>query len=215
MKKIYPFLLASLLGTLIASPISSAVGRSGEVIEICLMFCLTLSAFGGAVRHRKWLLLILVSAVLLKASGILLSIKITDTAGTLIATLLAGLAAYRAFRYALGSEEVDTDHICAALSVYMLAGFFFGITYWTMDKHLPGSFTLPASSRETSHLDLQTAVYFSFITIATVGYGDITPVSPVARGLVIAQAVLGQFYMVVLVARLVSVYSQKRSASQG
>jgi len=214
MKKVYPFLLASLLATLIASPISAAVGRGGEVIEVCLMFSLALSAFSGAVAHRKWLLLILLSAVILKVTGILLDIRITDTAGTVIAILLAGLAAYQAFRYSFGSEEVDTDHICAALCVYVLAGFFFGITYWTVARIAPGSFAPSAATGSASQFDLPAAVYFSFITIATVGYGDITPASHVARGLAIAEAVLGQFYMVVLVARLVSVYSQKRASGK-
>jgi voltage-gated potassium channel len=50
-------------------------------------------------------------------------------------------------------------------------------------------------------------IYFSFVTLATLGYGDIVPASDVARGLAILEAVIGQFYLTVVVARLVSLYS--------
>jgi hypothetical protein len=51
-------------------------------------------------------------------------------------------------------------------------------------------------------------VYYSFVTLATLGYGDIVPLSPSARGLAILEAVVGQIYLVVVVARLVSLYGQ-------
>jgi hypothetical protein len=56
-----------------------------------------------------------------------------------------------------------------------------------------------------------TGLYFSFITLSTVGYGDIVPVSSVARMLAIVEAMFGMFYMTLLIARLVSLYSSKSS----
>jgi hypothetical protein len=214
MNKVYPFLLASLMAAVVAAPLSASVGRHGELVEVLLMFSLGVSALGEVAARRKWLLLILFAAVVLKATGVFFGIGGSDDAGTLIAIVLAGFAALRAFRYALGANEVDTDHICAALSVYMLAGFFFGTVYWKMEGFWPGSFAPDSRIQGVHTFDLPSAIYFSFISIATVGYGDIVPVHPVARGVVVTEAILGQFYMVVLVARLVSLYSQKRGPTQ-
>ena len=59
-----------------------------------------------------------------------------------------------------------------------------------------------------------TALYFSFITLATVGYGDIVPRSDVARGLAIVEGVGGQLFLAVLVARLVSLYGRRKTADE-
>jgi Ion channel len=98
---------------------------------------------------------------------------------------------------------VDGERILAALDVYLLAGLAFAVGYWVLDQTWPASFGL-ASGR---HLDLPGAIYFSFVTIATLGYGDIVPVSEAARGLAILEAVGGQMYLAVLVARLVTLYT--------
>ena len=52
-------------------------------------------------------------------------------------------------------------------------------------------------------MSLTDGIYFSFVTLATLGYGDITPITPIARGLAVFEAIVGQFYLAVLVARLV------------
>ena len=72
-----------------------------------------------------------------------------------------------------------------------------------LEQAWPGSFHL-ASGEE---LDLPRAVYYSFVTIATLGYGDIVPASHPARGLAILEAISGQMYLAVLIARLVALYA--------
>ena len=89
------------------------------------------------------------------------------------------------------------------MDAYLLAGLLFAVAYWMVDRAWPSSFGGDA-------LDLGRAIYFSFVTMATLGYGDIVPTSPPARGLTIVEAVSGQMYLVVVVARLVSLYSQQR-----
>ena len=113
--------------------------------------------------------------------------------------LAAGVAVRRAF----ASGPVDAEHICAALDAYLLAGIGFGAGYWLMETALPGSF----SSVSTDGFAPPRAMYFSFVTQATLGFGDIVPLREPAQGLVVAQGIGGQMYLVVLVARLVSLYS--------
>jgi hypothetical protein len=115
------------------------------------------------------------------------------------------LAAAATARHALRAGVVDAEHIFAALDAYLLAGLIFAVCYWVLDQTWPGSFGVASAS----DLDLARAIYFSFVTIATLGYGDVVPTSDTTRGLAILEAVSGQMYLAVLVARLVSLYSKR------
>ena len=107
--------------------------------------------------------------------------------------------------FALGAPVVDREHLYAGLSAYMLAGIFFGVFYWVLEQTWSGSFAIPGEgARATFHSQL--AIYYSFVTLTTLGYGDIVPRSEVARGLAIMEAVAGQLYLAVMIARLVSLY---------
>ena len=117
----------------------------------------------------------------------------------LVCVLAAGVAARRA----LASGPVDAEHICAALDVYLLAGMAFGVVYCLLEALLPGSFSYGSADS----LTLPRAIYFSFVSQATLGFGDIVPLLEHSEGLVIAQGIGGQMYLAVLVARLVSLYS--------
>jgi uncharacterized membrane protein YvlD (DUF360 family) len=115
-------------------------------------------------------------------------------------TLLGLFAAVNALRFALRATQVDAEHLYAALSAYLLAGIFFGLFYWVIEQVGPQTFAAPG---EFSRM---TALYFSFVTLATLGYGDIVPRTDIARGLAIVEGVGGQLFLAVMVARLVSLY---------
>ena len=117
-------------------------------------------------------------------------------------TLIGFSAAATALSFAMRARQVDSEHIYAALSAYLLVGVFFGLFYWVLEEIAPGTFNAgPGFSR-------MSAIYFSFVTLATLGYGDIVPRSDVARGLAILEGVGGQLFLAVLVARLLSMYSK-------
>jgi voltage-gated potassium channel Kch len=105
-------------------------------------------------------------------------------------------------RYALRGGPVDAERIFAALDAYLLAGLVFGVGYWLL-SHLD-----PPAFNETE-LSLARATYFSFVTLAALGYGDVLPRSELAQSLAIVEAVGGQMYLAVLIARLVSLYSRQ------
>jgi voltage-gated potassium channel Kch len=100
------------------------------------------------------------------------------------------------------ATEIDLEHLYAALSAYLLAGIFFGLFYWGLEQLHPGTFIL------TGDFSRMSAIYFSFVTLATLGYGDIVPRTDVARGLAIVEGVGGQLFLAVMVARLVSLYAR-------
>jgi hypothetical protein len=97
-------------------------------------------------------------------------------------------------------EHVTIDTIFAALSGYYLLGFSWALLYTLVDSIAPGSFSAPLGP------DLSASTYFSFATITTLGYGDISPIAPLPRALATTEALVGQVYMAVLIARLVSQY---------
>jgi voltage-gated potassium channel Kch len=101
------------------------------------------------------------------------------------------------------ATSVDVEHLYAALSAYLLAGVFFGHFYWVLQQIRPDTFAM------TGDFSRWSAIYFSFVTLATLGYGDIVPRSDLARGLAIVEGVGGQLFLAVMVARLVSLYSRR------
>jgi hypothetical protein len=113
------------------------------------------------------------------------------------------LATGATLRQAFRPGPVNAEHVLAALDAYLLAGLLFGVAYWMLDYTSPGSF------RTDGTLSRSEAIYFSFITISTAGYGDIVPLTGAARGLAMVEAVSGQMYLAVLVARLVSLYARR------
>jgi hypothetical protein len=99
-------------------------------------------------------------------------------------------------------DTINREVIFGALVVYLLMGLMWGYGYTLLEHLLPGSFTHPAS---LSELDVEALDYFSFVTMTTLGYGDIIPASEPAKAMVMIQAVTGQVYLAVLVARLVGI----------
>jgi voltage-gated potassium channel len=124
----------------------------------------------------------------------------------MIWTVVALIAAGLALRFAFSARSVDRQHVDAAPSAYLLAEVFFGSFYWTLEQVRPCTFTFAGDFSRTS------AMYFSFVTLATVGYGDIVPRTDIARGLATVEGVGGQLFLAVLIARL-SLYVRGNEAN--
>jgi uncharacterized membrane protein len=100
-------------------------------------------------------------------------------------------------------EHVTTDTIKGGIAVYFMIGIFWALLYGILFNHNPRSLTL---EKPIVFIDL---LYFSFTTLTTLGYGDIAPSSGVARNLAVLEAVFGQLYVAILVARIVGLHSMK------
>jgi hypothetical protein len=109
--------------------------------------------------------------------------------------------------YVLHGARVTMDKIFAAVCVYLLIGLAWTFAYALIDALNPGSFVpLSATAHEKYIIRVLELRYFSFMTLTTVGYGDIVPHSTAARTLAALEAVTGQIYLTVLVARLVGLH---------
>ena len=105
-------------------------------------------------------------------------------------------------------KEVTRETILAAVVAYLLIALMWAFLYMLLEKLAPGSFSFPeaASRSELKHFQ-----YFSFVTITTLGYGDIAPLTDKASALAMLEALIGQIYLVVLVAWLVGMHVSRRS----
>jgi len=109
--------------------------------------------------------------------------------------------------YVLGSGKVTWDKIYGAICAYLLLGYAWTFAYSLVEEMQPGSFTSVVSNMPTDLVGrVMQLRYFSFVTLATVGYGDIVPHTAAARTMALLEAILGQFYLVALVGRLVGLH---------
>jgi hypothetical protein len=115
--------------------------------------------------------------------------------------ILLAVVSVQVFR----SGPVTAHRICGAVAVYFLLGVMWALLYQLLLLLDPGAFQFPGSIATNQPLVIQkTLTYFSFVTLTTVGYGDITPVHPAAKLLVMYEALIGQLYPAIILARLVS-----------
>ena len=100
------------------------------------------------------------------------------------------------------SKKMTLDTILGAVSGYFILAIAWGMLFFALETIHPGSFRFPADSLPTPDL----FIYYAQITISSVGFGDITPITPIARSLSAFLGIAGQLYLAVLVAILIGVY---------
>ena len=118
---------------------------------------------------------------------------------------IAGLILADIFR----AKMITLDIIAAGVSVYLFFGNICGLLYALIGRIDPNAFNIPeatASYLGNSIVDVSSAMYFSFVTLTTLGYGDITPINEFARSLAFLEAAMGQIYLTVLIASLVGIH---------
>jgi voltage-gated potassium channel len=202
----YTVLFYSLLFTLVAGPVSAALRFGGGLIDLFLAANLLMAVIPVAKGRTRSLL---IGGVAVLFTARLATAWLVHPALSAIAlgmwTVVALGAAAGALRFAMQSRAVNAEHLYAALSAYLLAGIFLGLLYWVLQQLWPSTFVTA-----TGEFSRTSAVYFSFVTLATLGYGDIVPRSDLARGLAVVEGIGGQLFLAVLVARLVSSYVREK-----
>lgn len=130
------------------------------------------------------------------------------TAARVAALLLLVACVTGTLRYVLASPRVTLDTIFAAIVAYQLAALAFAVLYHLIATSAPHSFALPPDAPGEEHESLLVRmIYFSFVTIATLGYGDIVPHTPLTQMIATVEATLGQFYIAVVIAWLVGLHA--------
>ena len=205
----FAWLFTALIATIGVDPALDALGFAGRGLEWLLALSL-LAALAGARREQASRASALgIGAVLvvwLFLHFVHLGPGLALRRGLLAAATLWSAAVL--LPYVLRAGRVDAERIAAALSAYLLVGLAFAGVFAALDAAAPGALG-SAAARGPGPVSLDEAVYFSFVTLATLGYGDFVPLSSAARALAVLEAMFGQLYLAVLVARLVSLYARE------
>ena len=130
--------------------------------------------------------------------------------GVIAGILLIALVIANLLGFVLKSTDVNREVIYTAILLYLLAALLWTFVYTLIEIVDPMSFNIELSQPKDYLSEFQ---YYSFVTITTLGYGDITPVTEVAKAFSVFEAVVGQIYLVVVVAWLVGMYVSKKSNS--
>lgn len=113
-----------------------------------------------------------------------------------------------------GKGRVTTHRVKGAIAVYLLFGVIWSILYGLLDQTLPHAFSLHLDGGVFTPERQETLTYFSFVTLTTLGYGDIVPTHEISRMFVVMEGLIGQLYPATLLARLVSLQLMHQGDNQ-
>ncbi|MBS1246142.1 MAG: Ion transport 2 domain protein [Proteobacteria bacterium] len=195
--------LALLVAVVFVLPVFGRAGPFGSLAGD-IAFSALLVAGALSLPERRWLrwavppfaaiALLIRWASVATASDDLTAWRELSTLVTLL--LFTAVVAGQVYR----NGPVTHHRILGAVAVYLLLGLSWASAYAFLHQLRPDAFAGALGETPIP----QTWIYYSFITLATVGYGDITPVHPVARSLAIAEALTGQLYLAITLAHLVA-----------
>jgi hypothetical protein len=210
--KRFQVLLISLALLLVSSPFLQAYNWFG-IFRNVLMSWIFIEIFHSTARGHKRLLP--GSLLVFFAIAALWAETILSPGADILAISSAFIVIFLFFsivvlaKFIATAECIDQDIICAAVIVYLLISMVWGFFYATLEAFVPGSFAMPFETIQSDRL--YWFLYFSYVTITTLGYGDITPLNAKACALASTEALIGQIYLVVVVAWLVGMHVSERS----
>jgi voltage-gated potassium channel len=188
--------------------------RGGHLI-LSILFSMVLLAAVFAVAKRNRVLIVAIILAIPAIAGSWINDFRPDLVHPAVflvsALVLLAFVIAHMLRFILRAPVVNVEVLCASISVYLMLGLMWTVAYWLVDQLTPGGAFSFNTNRGAQTMNGFTGFYFSFITLSTVGYGDITPVSRIARWLAAMEAMTGLLYVAVLIARLVSLYSAPKS----
>jgi hypothetical protein len=198
-------MLVTLSSLIIITPFFDEFTKIGYIMDIFFTAVLIFGVF--SVTYRKYavtIALCLVIPVLI----ISWSSKVVDMPGALLfsdflAVLFFLFLILAILSHIFRQDEVTREVIYGSIVVYMLIGVMWAFIYKIMVTMHPGSFNIP----DFADSDTRSAMlYYSFTTLTTLGYGDMTPLTGPTKSLAIMEAITGQMFIAVLIARLVGTY---------
>ena len=204
----FAWLILALLAFLVGIPVADDIGAIGSPVAKALAFSALLGIGVLSLRHAGTLFRVAMAIAVL---GIVLSIAASQTSGAIfVYTSFAAVMTFLCIAIGYTFKQIATDatisvnRIVGAVAVYLMFGVLWSVAYTLVELTWPGSFR-GFDPGVGTHWASEW-LYFSFVTMTTLGYGDVAPVSAIARMLAYMQAILGQLYIAILVAGLVGAY---------
>jgi voltage-gated potassium channel len=226
-------LLIAIVALFMVRPLIGDGGLATAVFSIALLILLLFALYAiqvdELVGEREVLLAqrrrhsiigwaLAVPAIAERLAIILMPSPALYLSGTILWLLLFIFITWNQLRGVLRQKEITGETISMAISVYLLLGFTCGLFYIVLHHVQPLAFNFGSPPAPNAGADEQkifpVLIYFSLTTLSTIGFGDITPVTLQARYAAVAEGIAGQFYMAILVARLVGLQMSKPSNPQ-
>lgn len=205
----FQYLLLSLITFMVFQPYMLH-GRMGYLLFFaseCALLVTGVLAANVVTRGRRWLTLTLAAATALcRAGHILVPAPELDLAAQLVFLAFLVCVTWSLIRTLLEHQTVQRNTLYGAACAYLLVGLSFTALYVVLEHVHPPALVADLARLGRADLTWTDVVFFSFMTLTTVGYGDIAPVSPEARLVALCEAVAGVFFLAFLVARLVALY---------
>ncbi len=207
-KEKFTILLGLLLIYVVATPFFAQVINESFFLDI-IFSAVMVSAILTLSREKKsrFVVILLVLPCL-----VLLWLHLPDNSAEI---LLAGTALQAVFNFFMvfiivwlvfQAPVITRDILSASIVAYLFVALFFAKSFLVLEILSPGSFSISSDRIMT---DPSVMKYFSFVTLTTLGYGDVVPISDQAKTMAISEALIGQIYLTVLIARLVGVYASR------
>ena len=207
-------LLICLVSVLLVAPFLQKSSPTLPILSLLLTAALFFSVYSFIQDKRVLLIASIIAAPTFFAHWV--SYFLDTSTSLLIKDFFSALFfCYISINILLGifrQKTISSDLIYGSICVYLLIGLAWAFVYSALENTNPGSFEIAKnyaqdpSSQIYRQTTLSLFVYYSYVTLTTLGFGDITPLTPPAQSISILEALTGQFYLVILVARLVGNY---------
>ena len=195
--------------------------RAGYALELIGGFSFSLLLLAGLLTMARQRIFQVVSGVFVICTMVVrLARVVFDVSGLLPWDFLLSMVSIACMvtvvLWQVYRDGPVTGHrVRGAIAAYLLIGFLYAFSYTLIDHLVPGSFQLPAWVSEAGPERTEVFLYFSMVSLTTVGFGDITAIHPFARSLVMIEALIGQLYPAILIARLVTLEIETRRSKKG
>jgi hypothetical protein len=207
----FTVLLASILLLLVSQPMFSghAFAQNIATATISLVLLAALYAFRSTRIYFVIALILLLPSIGCRLILLFTSNPTLEIVGAISSCLFLAVTVFALVSRLFIVKSVTLDTISAAICAYLLTAVAFAYGFAVVELRNPGSFSAALFQRPAGHIapliaSLHSFIYYSFVCLTTTGFGDISPVSEGARSLSVMEAVFGQLYMAILIARLVS-----------
>lgn len=199
------FLLISLLGLIVLTPLLEGFIRIRFLMDIFISSVFISGIYAVSPQKHFSLIAAIFSLPMLVSiwSTYYVEIPFLLFIGDLFGILFFGFMVITILFFISREHKVTVNVINGAIVVYLLIALMWVFIFRFLENIQPGSFAIAQENLKESRFLF---VYYSFVTITTLGYGDITPLTDTARAFSLLEAVIGQMYLVVLVARLVGIH---------
>ena len=201
MKSRFIYIVFAILLVLLFNPFLRPLGLFGHLFSTLFLAMIPLSSAFALTQNRdKSIVIFFIAApfVILDGLNFFLTSHLLMIVAFSFATVLYFYIVYLLMKILLSIRVVTADLVYCAISIYLLIGIGWAGIYTTVEVISPGSFSGTAASGDL--------LYFSFVSLTTVGYGDVLPLSVLGKRLAIFEAAMGSIYMAVIIAMIVGRY---------